>query len=109
MRWFGGFSDPSAPPSVPCAALTLWPQVPGFWRVGEWPASELRTARSAERFVAVLGTCAGFRRIGERRDSGYWLGRRVNETLMDAIPADFPGPSAVRRLVETPGSPAPQT
>ncbi|MBE1531814.1 GNAT family N-acetyltransferase [Actinomadura algeriensis] len=44
---------------------------------------------------------AGFRRIGERRDSGYWLGQRVNETLMDAVPADFRGPSAVRHLVET--------
>ncbi|MFV2172554.1 GNAT family N-acetyltransferase [Actinomadura sp. LOL_016] len=52
---------------------------------------------------------AGFRRIGERRDSGYWLGRRVNETLMDAIPADFPSPSAVRQLIEAPGPPDPQT
>ncbi|MFV2172556.1 albusnodin/ikarugamycin family macrolactam cyclase [Actinomadura sp. LOL_016] len=57
MRWFGGFSDPSAPSSVPCAALTPWPQVPGFWRVGDWPASELRTAQSTDRFVALLGTC----------------------------------------------------
>ena len=43
---------------------------------------------------------AGFRRIGERRQSGYWLGQVVNEVLMDAVPEDFPGPSAVRRLFE---------
>ncbi|ACU40121.1 GNAT family N-acetyltransferase [Actinosynnema mirum] len=43
---------------------------------------------------------AGFRRIGERRDSGFWLGRRVSETLMDAVPEDFPGPSVVRGFVE---------
>ncbi|WP_418154784.1 GNAT family N-acetyltransferase [Actinoalloteichus caeruleus] len=43
---------------------------------------------------------AGFRKIGERRQSGYWLGQPSNETLMDAIPADFPGPSVVRHIVE---------
>ncbi len=43
---------------------------------------------------------AGFRRIGERRQSGYWLGQRVNEVLMDAIPADFPGSSVVRHISE---------
>jgi len=43
---------------------------------------------------------AGFRVIGERRNSGYWLGQSVNETLMDAVPEDFPGPSVVRRFVE---------
>lgn len=43
---------------------------------------------------------AGFRKIGERRQSGYWLGQPANETLMDAIPADFPGPSVVRHIVE---------
>nr|BFF02961.1 GNAT family protein [Streptoalloteichus tenebrarius] len=42
---------------------------------------------------------AGFRRIGERRNSGYWLGQRVNEVLMDAVPDDFPGPSAVKDLL----------
>lgn len=41
---------------------------------------------------------AGFRKIGERRNAGYWLGQRVNETLMDAIPEDFPGPSLVKKL-----------
>lgn len=43
---------------------------------------------------------AGFRRIGERRNSGYWLTQRCNEVLMDAIPEDFPGPSAIRPLIE---------
>ncbi|WP_207394108.1 GNAT family N-acetyltransferase [Actinomadura formosensis] len=43
---------------------------------------------------------AGFRKTGERRNSGYWLGRRVNEVLMDAIPEDFPGPSVVQQNVE---------
>lgn len=43
---------------------------------------------------------AGFRKIGERRNSGYWLGQRVNEVLMDAVPEDFPGPSVVQRIVD---------
>ncbi|MGQ0778987.1 MAG: GNAT family N-acetyltransferase [Pseudonocardiales bacterium] len=43
---------------------------------------------------------AGFHKIGERRQSGYWLGERVNEVLMDAIPADFPGPSTVKHTVK---------
>lgn len=42
---------------------------------------------------------AGFRTIGERRQSGYWLGEPANEVLMDAIPADFPGPSTVKHLI----------
>lgn len=43
---------------------------------------------------------AGFRKTGERRNSGYWLGHRVNEVLMDAIPEDFPGPSTVRSIID---------
>jgi RimJ/RimL family protein N-acetyltransferase len=43
---------------------------------------------------------AGFRKIGERRQSGYWLGESANETMMDAIPADFPGASVVRYTVD---------
>ena len=43
---------------------------------------------------------AGFRTIGERRRSGLWLGQRVNEVLMDAIPEDFPGPSVVKHIAE---------
>ena len=40
---------------------------------------------------------AGFRRSGVRRQSGYWAGESVNEVLMDAIPADFSEPSAVKQ------------
>jgi RimJ/RimL family protein N-acetyltransferase len=43
---------------------------------------------------------AGFKVIGERRNSGYWLGQPANETLMDALPEDFPGPSAVQQLMQ---------
>ncbi|GAA3047480.1 RimJ/RimL family protein N-acetyltransferase [Streptomyces olivoverticillatus] len=39
---------------------------------------------------------AGFRHAGRLRQSGYWLGESADELLMDAVPADFPGPSAVR-------------
>jgi diamine N-acetyltransferase len=42
-------------------------------------------------------TKAGFRHSGVRRQSGYWAGERVDEVLMDAIPADFPGISAVKQ------------
>jgi diamine N-acetyltransferase len=42
---------------------------------------------------------AGFRKIGERRQSGCWLGQRCNEILMDAVPAEFPGPSQVAKYV----------
>ncbi|MBL1095377.1 GNAT family N-acetyltransferase [Streptomyces coffeae] len=38
---------------------------------------------------------AGFRKSGRLRQSGYWLGRPVDELLMDALPDEFPGPSAV--------------
>ncbi|MFE9246148.1 GNAT family N-acetyltransferase [Nocardiopsis sp. NPDC006938] len=40
---------------------------------------------------------AGFTRQGIRRDSNMWLGQRVNEVHMDAVPADFPGPSVVKQ------------
>lgn len=40
---------------------------------------------------------AGFQRSGVRRQSGYWAGESVNEVLMDAIPADFSEPSAVKQ------------
>lgn len=43
---------------------------------------------------------AGFRKIGERRQSGYWLGQPANEVFMDAIPEDFPGPSLAKQMVE---------
>lgn len=38
---------------------------------------------------------AGFQHAGRLREAGYWLGAPVDELLMDAVPADFPGPSAV--------------
>jgi RimJ/RimL family protein N-acetyltransferase len=38
---------------------------------------------------------AGFQHAGCLRGAGYWLGRPVNELLMDALPEDFPGASAV--------------
>ena len=41
---------------------------------------------------------AGFRIIGARRQSGYWLGEPCDEILMDAIKDDFPGPFTVRRM-----------
>ncbi|MFJ3145720.1 GNAT family N-acetyltransferase [Streptomyces halstedii] len=39
---------------------------------------------------------AGFRESGRLRKAGYWLGEPVDELLMDALPEDVPGPSAVR-------------
>ncbi|MBC3987808.1 GNAT family N-acetyltransferase [Streptomyces sp. AC563] len=38
---------------------------------------------------------AGFRRAGVLRQSGFWLGKPVDELIMDALPEDFPGSSAV--------------
>ncbi|GHJ39884.1 GNAT family N-acetyltransferase [Streptomyces sp. TS71-3] len=38
---------------------------------------------------------AGFRQAGRLRKAGYWLGRSVDELLMDALPEDFAGPSRV--------------
>ncbi|MFE0046371.1 GNAT family N-acetyltransferase [Streptomyces albireticuli] len=38
---------------------------------------------------------AGFRPAGRLRKSGFWLGQRVDVLLMDALPEDFPGPSAM--------------
>ncbi|MBE1531816.1 albusnodin/ikarugamycin family macrolactam cyclase [Actinomadura algeriensis] len=82
MRWFGGFSDPSVPPSAPGAALTPWPQVPGFWGVGHWPASELRTAQSADRYVAVLGICGA---------TAADLGRLARDGIPDDVAHRWPG------------------
>ncbi|WP_435109545.1 GNAT family N-acetyltransferase [Nocardiopsis synnemataformans] len=41
---------------------------------------------------------AGFTRQGVRRRSGQWLGQRVNEVLMDAVPEEFEGPSRVKQM-----------
>lgn len=43
---------------------------------------------------------AGFKEVGRLRSAGYWLGTECDEILMDVIPEDFPGPSAVRGLIE---------
>ncbi|MDA0566766.1 GNAT family N-acetyltransferase [Streptomonospora sp. S1-112] len=42
---------------------------------------------------------AGFQHAGRLRDSGYWLGRPCAEVLMDAVAADFSGPSAITDLI----------
>lgn len=39
---------------------------------------------------------AGFKIVGTRRQSSWWLGQPADEVIMDAVPADYPGP----RLVE---------
>lgn len=41
---------------------------------------------------------AGFRPAGRLREAGYWLGEVCDEVLMDALAADFAGPSAVKAL-----------
>lgn len=43
---------------------------------------------------------AGFKRQGIRRDAYVWLGRRVNAIYMDAIPADYEGPSLVKQMFQ---------
>ncbi|MFD4375437.1 GNAT family N-acetyltransferase [Streptomyces sp. NPDC058486] len=42
---------------------------------------------------------AGFRPAGRLRESGYWLGEVCDEVLMDALAADFTGPSVVKALL----------
>jgi len=42
---------------------------------------------------------AGFRKSGRLRQSGFWLGKPVDEIIMDALPEDFPGPSAVAAVI----------
>jgi RimJ/RimL family protein N-acetyltransferase len=44
---------------------------------------------------------AGFKTMGRRRNSGHWLGAVVDHVFMDVIPADFPGPSLVKDMIET--------
>jgi asparagine synthase (glutamine-hydrolysing) len=62
MRWFGGFSNPTAP-AAPVHAPdegSAWPSVPdlpGCWRVGQWAGHEFRTTRTGRRTVAVIGPC----------------------------------------------------
>ncbi|GAA1860339.1 GNAT family protein [Myceligenerans crystallogenes] len=42
---------------------------------------------------------AGFRTIGTRRQSNWWLGQPADEIFMDAIPQDYPGPRLVEATV----------
>lgn len=44
---------------------------------------------------------AGFRPAGRLRQSGYWLGQPVDEILMDALPENFTGPSAVAATIDS--------
>lgn len=41
---------------------------------------------------------AGFQLAGRLRQAGYWHGQHCDELLMDALPADFPGPSAFTHI-----------
>lgn len=42
---------------------------------------------------------AGFKVIGTRRRSSWWLGRPADEILMDALPEDYTGPRLVEAAV----------
>ncbi|WSX47266.1 GNAT family N-acetyltransferase [Streptomyces sp. NBC_00963] len=42
---------------------------------------------------------AGFQHAGALRQAGYWLGEVCDEVLMDALAADFTGPSAIKNLL----------
>ncbi|MFD7072833.1 GNAT family N-acetyltransferase [Nocardioides sp. NPDC059952] len=42
---------------------------------------------------------AGFKVIGTRRRSAWWLGRPADEILMDAVPEDYAGPRLVEAAV----------
>jgi diamine N-acetyltransferase len=42
---------------------------------------------------------AGFQRAGTLRQAGYWLGEVCDEILMDAVAADFTGPSVIKSLL----------
>lgn len=46
---------------------------------------------------------AGFKPVGRLRRSGYWLGAECDEIIMDALAAEFPGPS-VASVTEPMGS-----
>ncbi|BAU84076.1 spermidine N1-acetyltransferase [Streptomyces laurentii] len=42
---------------------------------------------------------AGFHPAGTLREAGYWLGKVCDELIMDALAADFTGPSAILPLM----------
>lgn len=52
---------------------------------------------------------AGFKIIGTRRQSSWWLGQPADEVLMDAVPSDYTGPRLVEAQVfEADGPERPQ-
>lgn len=57
MLWFGGFTGPASSGRAPVNARNLWDHVSGCWSVGTWPAHEVRTTRTGQRALAVLGPC----------------------------------------------------
>lgn len=48
--------------------------------------------------VVAIRCCerVGFRKVGVRRNSGWWLGEIVDHVLMDLVPEEFIGPSVVK-------------
>ncbi|WP_406453584.1 GNAT family N-acetyltransferase [Streptomyces sp. NBC_00876] len=50
---------------------------------------------------------AGFLEAGRLREAGYWLGEVCDELVMDALAAEFAGPSAVKALLQGPSSRCP--
>ena len=42
---------------------------------------------------------AGFQVVGSLRQSGYWLGQVCDEVIMDALAAEFSGPSVITPLL----------
>jgi asparagine synthase (glutamine-hydrolysing) len=57
MLWFGGFSGSGVPRHLPLNRRHLWSSVPNVWRVGNGSDSAVRVAHTAQRSVAVIGTC----------------------------------------------------
>lgn len=50
---------------------------------------------------------AGFKIIGTRRQSSWWLGQPADEVLMDAVPSDYAGPRLVEAKVLEAARPEP--
>lgn len=46
---------------------------------------------------------AGFRHVGRLRQAGYWLGQVCDEVVMDALAAEFEGPSVITAGVRSGG------
>ncbi|MCC3768887.1 GNAT family N-acetyltransferase [Streptomyces sp. UNOC14_S4] len=65
----------------------------GF-HLGALSTAWLRVLEPNRAGIVAFGK-AGFRFAGRLRKSGHWLGQCVDVLLMDALPEDFPGPSAM--------------